>query len=81
MGTTGEWSDRTEWSVKAFSSEGKAKAMVERLAAWCDLHQVGENNHCSYENRYKLNKPEDDPDFICDYTGTKYYYFAVPFEE
>lgn len=86
-GSTGEYMI-AEWFVKAFASEQAAKDMVARLAAWCDERRVGENHNSNYDLdrdiRYSLREagehPPEDPDWQCDYTGTRYSYSEVPFE-
>lgn len=78
MGDTGEYSDRTEWSVSAYLDESKAAAHVARLDAWLIENKVS-RNHADvlvYEDRDKLRTP-DDPHFTSDYTGTRYLIMAV----
>lgn len=79
-GQTGKYSDRQEWFVRAFALEEEAVDLVKRLSAWCDEHQVGENNKviAGYDIRHSLKNTED-PGFICDYTGTCYGVSQVPF--
>jgi len=75
-GMTGEYSDHSEWPVAAYEQEADAKACVERLAAWCDERQCGENSrlYC----RDVDGSPPDDPDFHLDrLTGTKYTYDPI----
>lgn len=76
-GSTGEYSDRTDWTVCAFETKAKAEALVKRLAAWCDERGVGENPKVDRDDDGDLGRPEEDPGFMCDYTGTRYAVEAV----
>lgn len=75
-GTTGEWSDRGEWAVRAFTDEAKAKDFVERCdkiaAAW---FVKNEQRYWDVKDAHEL-----DPNFSCDYTGTHYFLRACPLE-
>jgi hypothetical protein len=77
MGMCGEYSDRTEWPVKAFTDEGKGKALVEnatRRAA--ELKPIRDEN--PYFNDDKIAKQNEfDPGMKFDYTGTRYYLMPV----
>ena len=79
-GSTGEYSDRSEWPVRAFTSEEKAKKFVEALAAWCDKNGCGENRGDSYWEARDKGHPLD-PSFNSDYTGTRYTYYSVELDE
>lgn len=82
MGTTGEYSDRSEWMAKAFKTAEKAEEHIKILdikmqefgavrgyIAWKELQAISA----------KMN--EYDPKFIMDYTGTSYYYEEVELED
>jgi len=77
-GTTGEYSDRTEWVVDAWRSEAEAQARVGELKRL--MQEIGFPNssvwdHLSsaeQEKRYDEMKKHD-PAFRNDYTGTEYY--------
>lgn len=79
MGSTGEWSDRTEWAVLAFIDEEKAQAHVELATARAnEIHQAqsrarrtGVDDDSSAQNEY-------DPHMGMDYNGTRYYVLSVP---
>lgn len=74
-GSTGEYSDHTEWFVKAFSTEVKAKDFVvdvSRLAA-AIREKYGVDNIPDRANTL-------DPKMEIDYTGVNYSYAEVPFE-
>lgn len=70
-GTTGEYSDRTEWLVTAFLNEERAKELVVLASARARQIQL------DYKDDY-WDLPGDisdyDPKFTMDYTGTSYYY-------
>jgi len=73
-GSTGEYSDRQEWVVDAWRSEGKAQARVKHLEA--RMQELGVNTLQRYSdkwNRACAEMVKDDPAFSCDYTGTSYY--------
>lgn len=65
-GTTGEYSDRTEWPVKAFLSEKAAQELV--IAATQRANEVFTDR--SYDR--DIDKNQFDPDMRMDYTGTSY---------
>lgn len=83
-GCTGEYSDRFEWLVRAFTEEGKAQEFVSKLDEWCRLHNVNRRDDrgkmVDYSHRSKLASPLD-PNFCCNYTGTWYEYETVELEE
>lgn len=72
MGTTGEYSDRTEWPVRAFLDETKAADLVLRAEA--------EARQLAYRSDHS-RKSAADPNFRMDYTGTEYYIMPVPLDE
>lgn len=79
-GSTGEYSDRREWSVKAFRSQEKAEAYVTLCEAWLREHRVNDDNFGI--DRYELmGKNPHDPNMQIDYTGTRYYYYEVELVE
>lgn len=83
FGCCGEYSDYREWAVKAYESEEEADKEADRLQELSDK-LVKEHRHP--EAAYLLDEPkikelmkDDDPDWITDYTGTGYWYEAIPF--
>lgn len=80
VGATGEYSDRGEWMVAAFSTAEAAQAYIERLR---NLYQQFPQERCGYqrpeEERGQLEKTMTvlDPSFSEDYTGTYWYYDTV----
>lgn len=85
MGTTGEYSDRSEWPVKAFSAQEKAEALVKELVAWAVVKGVHSSQSgrgfADYATRNKWAAECPDPNFQCDYTGTNWYTMEVPYAE
>lgn len=81
-GSTGEYSDRCDWLVKAFTSEAKAEEFVKALDDWLRINQVSyrEGTIADYEIRDELKCPHD-PSFRCDYTGTRYHIIECELEE
>lgn len=74
-GQTGEYSDRTEWPVKAFTDEDKAKEFVVQADAIArELYIQAEKSHSFWS--FKGTHPLDSK-FEMDYTGTSYYYEEV----
>ena len=80
QGSTGEYSDHTEWLVKAFDSESLAQTYAEkcgeefrrmvneyRSKAACDDYPT------SFDlDEHNIKQNAHDPDMQCDYTGTNY---------
>lgn len=81
QGETGEYSDRTEWAVAAYLHEDDAKEHVRALDAW--LGERKQRYNCAHVclDRRRLPKCTLDPHFQCDYTGTRYYYYAVELKD
>lgn len=72
-GTTGEYSDRTEWVVDAWPTEAEAQAKVTELVRL--LHESGiERMRYGPEREQAIAAMRvHDPDFGIDYTGTSWY--------
>lgn len=77
FGTTGEYSDRSEWLVGAFSTVDAAQNHIEALTK---VYHQFDRVRCGY-NRKKEEMTllaealkELDPSFREDYTGTAWYY-------
>lgn len=51
-GTCGEYSDRSEWPVCAFTDEGKAKSLVEKLN---ELEKFNDEFHKRIHNEFEAN--------------------------
>ncbi|TXH59003.1 MAG: hypothetical protein E6Q97_00910 [Desulfurellales bacterium] len=82
IGETGEYSDREEWTVRAFTSEKRAKDFILMLDNW--LRENGksyrESRAVHVSGRYNTECPHD-PRFQVDYTGTRYYLDETELEE
>ena len=76
-GTTGEYSDRSEWSVVAFRTEERARERV--LAATARAKEIEVTRVSRYAAVKDIN--EFDLDMEMDYTGTNYYYNEVELED
>lgn len=80
-GSTGEYSDRTDWKVCAFRDEAKAKSLVAELTILASATEA----HCDVNgNRYTFEdtKPgmvwkAKDPSAQLDYTGSSYYVYEI----
>jgi hypothetical protein len=83
FGTTGEYSDRTEWMVRAYADEAEAQRIVEeytKQSKACEARTKLPKDDPQYLNRYTWlgpKWPHDDPTFSMDYTGTDYFYGEV----
>lgn len=70
-GNCGEYSDRCNWLVKAFSNEKDAIEFRDKLESLMEKH--GFNKGCNYPNEIGRNEVRElDPQFRQDYTGTYY---------
>ena len=74
-GDTGEYSDHCAWYLKAFTGKAEADALCARLNAWCK-----ERGYDVKASEYNDQKPEEDPQFRADYTGTAYSVMELPLE-
>lgn len=84
-GSTGEYSDRREWPVCAFTTEEKAKELVEELSGLARVaEQAGLNRD---DDLWRDETPEfkklqqKDPRASIDYTGTHYTAYPVEVRE
>jgi len=75
MGWSGEYSDRREWPVRAYTDESKAKAQVMLLDAMARDLQATKGQYPSFTEEERKALP--DPDIQFDYTGTRYFYFTI----
>ena len=71
MGTTGEYSDRNEWPVRAFLDEAEAQALV--LAA----ETASREAVAASGSAYRAGPTPLDPRHQSDYTGTRYFVYDV----
>lgn len=79
MGSTGEYSDRTEWPVVAFTSEDAAKARIEALGVRMQgMPKEWHEDRWEHEDAMKAHMTALDPGFATDYTGTRYFIYDVP---
>lgn len=75
-GTTGEYSDRTEWVVDAWRSEAEAQARVKFLTEEMQRLGITGSEPDRYEDSHEARRKEmrkHDRGFHDDYTGTSYY--------
>ncbi len=65
QGSTGEYSDHTEWVVCAYTNEEQACEHVLLAQEWCNEHHTERYTDVGKQNTY---------DHSCqiDYTGTRY---------
>lgn len=79
MGTTGEYSDRSEWPVAAVETEDEAKQYIAALERqYQNIPPSMKQDR--WKNRDKVKALMTlDPSFDEDYTGTSYFMCEVPF--
>jgi len=72
-GMTGEYSDRTEWPVRAYLDRAEAEAFLAYCESW-------ERSHGMEWGRVgQMQRPAHDPHYGRDCsTGTSYYIVQVP---
>ena len=86
QGTTGEYSDRTDWIVRAYTDEAKAigaqmdvtdaLARLWKLMEEKDIHYYDLYDHESLDSETKelyQQVSDIDPKFQMDYTGTSWW--------
>ena len=84
MGNTGEYSDRNEWPVKAFTSKEKAQELVinAQNAFNTLVGGTGEKDASRYYfQHHKEHKNPFDPNMNVDYTGVSYSYFEMELDD
>jgi len=74
FGMTGEYSDWSEWPVKAFVSKMKAQEFMEAVSAIANelFARVGRYGGSELRGKNPL-----DPEMRCDYTGVRYHYYEM----
>lgn len=81
FGTTGEYSDREEWMVKAFTNERSAILLEKQLSEFARVEfQNSQKADSEWDYRHNLTH-KDDSGFRMDYTGTFYFINEVELEE
>lgn len=76
-GETGEYSDRTDWTVKAFRTEMAAQDYLAKLVAW-DAEHGARWEEFAYEDEPNPSNPFD-PHYKRRYDGTTYHIEAVDY--
>ena len=82
MGSTGEYSDRTEWSVCYYTNEESAKEHVKAATRRAKEIKFRADEDdiatCLLEDQTEAKyKNSMDPNMRMYYTGTRYYYMTV----
>lgn len=78
MGSTGEYSDRTDWPVVAFASEAEAKERIAALDVRMQkIKQEWRDAPWECEDEIKAHMAPLDPYFSSGYTGTSYFFYEV----
>jgi hypothetical protein len=78
FGTTGEYSDRNEWSVCGYRNKDIATKHADDAMIWAHLlkEKIDEEGKSAFEAKDQLVSPYDSH-FNMDYTGTDYYVLEV----
>jgi len=76
-GTTGEYSDRSEWAVCAYPKREDADKHADQAKLW-DHKNGREWASLPYDKR---EKNPYDPEYTRDYTGTDYYVLECELKE
>lgn len=78
MGSTGEYSDRTEWPVLAFTSEADARVHIAALdVRMQQMPQDWKDNRWDYNDEIAAHMAPLDPGFSLNYSGTSYFCYEV----
>jgi hypothetical protein len=78
QGSTGEYSDRTEWLVRAYHTEAEARAEVEFLtAARRALNPHDPDDTWAHMDRIEAAMQAFDPRYQEDYTGSRWFVSSV----
>lgn len=77
MGSTGEYSDRREWSVRAVSSKEAAISFVDQAEKIANEQEAIKYPPSGDTNWEHQPVSALDPNFKMDYTGTSYFYYEV----
>lgn len=73
-GSTGEYSDHTEWTIAVYTTEEQAKDHAARATKWV------KENIDYYDSDYDKSKTNPyDPSCRVGYTGTEYDVLKVPY--
>lgn len=73
MGTSGEYSGRSEWPIAAFFDKEKAQERVKLASQWIEENVDLRNYHLPYHSPY-------DPNTYMDYGVEYFVYEDVPLE-
>lgn len=78
QGNCGEYSDRTDWLVMAFTDQEKAIFLRNELDQM--MKEFGYDKGCGnhHDKDYFKKVKQVDPQFMSDYTGTYYAILTVP---
>lgn len=81
-GTTGEYSDRSNWIVEAYADENAAKTQTEKLNRLVKEAEGTKESYygAQFTNAFKKLQ-ELDPCAAIDYTGTDYTVFETLLKE
>jgi len=79
VGTTGEYSDRSDWPVRAYLSEDNAKRHRDAASTWAAkfFREHPHKRHSAEIQALMRACPHDDH-FQMDYTGTEYEIWEAP---
>jgi len=77
FGTTGEYSDRTEWAIISYYNEEIAKDHVVNATQRANEWEIEKDTKESWDYDIPEGFNKYDLDMQMDYTGTSYYYVTT----
>ena len=81
MGSTGEYSDRSEWPVRAVRDEERAKCIVELATQRAAAIEESKDRYERLDDSNPDHVNEWDRNMKMDYTGTSYFYYTVDLDD
>ena len=79
VGWTGEYSDRTDWPVRAYLSEENAVRHRDAASVWAkEFFRVLGNGYYNRLAKAAMRTCPHDKDFTMTYTGTDYEIWEAP---
>ena len=78
MGSTGEYSDRTEWPVHAFEDKERAEELVAKAQE--EANRIFETRKASFLEGEPIHNPFDPHESRMSYDGTSYFMYEVEYE-
>ena len=78
FGMSGEYSDRSEWPVRAYESQAEAQACVDRCNAYAKTAPPDDYTPGAWDRRKQWTSLNpDDPSMTCYSGGTEYGLYEI----